>query len=60
MPDVKITSYVSRHSMAMQLQSKKASREVISQLLGHANLDTTATYLDSFDTNVIDEAAKLL
>ena len=60
MPDVKLTSYVSRHSMAMQLQNKKASREVISQLLGHANLDTTATYLDSFETNVIDEAAKLL
>lgn len=60
MPEVKLTSYVSRHSMAMQLQSKNASREVISQLLGHANLDTTATYLDSFETNVIDEAAKLL
>ena len=57
---LKLTSYVARHTMAMVLQRKKVAREVISQVLGHTNLATTNVYLDSFDTNVLDEVAKLL
>ncbi len=58
--DIKLTTYVSRHTMAMMLQRNDVAREQISQMLGHADLETTNTYLDSFDTTVIDEAAKAL
>ena len=58
--DMKLTTYVSRHTMAMMLQRNNVSREQISQILGHADMKTTNTYLDSFDTTVIDEAAKVL
>ncbi len=58
--DMKLTSYVSRHTMAMTLQDNQIPREVISQILGHSDLVTTNTYLDSFNTNVIDEAARVL
>ncbi len=58
--DIKLTSYVSRHTMAMTLQNNQVPREVISQILGHSDLTTTNVYLDSFSNSVIDEAAKLL
>ena len=58
--DIDLTSYVSRHTMAMSLQNNEIPREVISQILGHKDLKTTNTYLDSFNSNVIDEAAKVL
>lgn len=58
--DMTLTSYVSRHTMAMTLQDNQIPREVISQILGHSDLMTTNTYLDSFATNIIDEAAKVL
>lgn len=58
--DIKLTSYVSRHTMAMTLQGNNIPREVISQILGHSDLETTNTYLDSFGSAVIDEAAKVL
>lgn len=57
---LKLTSYVSRHTFAMVLQRKRVARELISQALGHTNLETTNVYLDSFETNVMDEIAKLL
>ena len=57
---LKLTSYVARHTAAMVLQRKKVAREVISQVLGHTNLETTNVYLDSFETNVVDEVVKLL
>lgn len=55
-----LTTYVSRHTMAMALQRNDVSREVISQVMGHTDLSTTNTYLDSFDTDVLDRAIKLL
>ncbi len=58
--DMKLTSYVSRHTMAMTLQDNQVPREVISQILGHSDLATTNTYLDSFGSSVIDEAVKVL
>lgn len=58
--DMKLTSYVSRHTMAMTLQENQVPREVISQILGHSDLATTNTYLDSFASSVIDEAVKVL
>ncbi|WP_455667153.1 site-specific integrase [Phocaeicola sp.] len=44
----KLTSYVSRHSMAMTLQSSGVPREMIGQVMGHKDLGTTNAYLDSF------------
>ena len=58
--DFHLTSYVSRHTAAMTLQRNHIPREVISQMLGHADLETTNVYLDSFDNKVINEAAKVL
>lgn len=58
--ETNLTSYVSRHTMAMTLQGKNVPREVISQILGHSDLETTNTYLDSFGSSIIDEAAKVL
>ncbi|WP_263667902.1 site-specific integrase [Bacteroides nordii] len=57
---INLTSYVSRHTMAMTLQGNNVPREVISQILGHSDLETTNTYLDSFGSSVIDEAVKVL
>ena len=57
---LRLTSYVSRHTMAMTLQNQNVPREQISQALGHNNLTTTNVYLDSFDTNIMDKVAQLL
>ena len=58
--DINLTSYVSRHTMAMTLQNNEVPREVISQIMGHKDMETTNTYLDSFNSNIIDEAVKVL
>ncbi len=58
--ELPLTSYVSRHTMAMTLQDNQVPREIISQILGHNDLSTTNTYLDSFASGVIDEAVKVL
>ena len=44
----------------MTLQENNMPREVISQALGHKNLTTTNVYLDSFKTEVLDNAARVL
>lgn len=58
--NIQLTTYVARHSMAMTLQENNTPREVISQALGHKNLNTTNVYLDSFKTEVLDNAARIL
>ncbi|KAA6319821.1 Tyrosine recombinase XerD [termite gut metagenome] len=58
--ELTLTSYVSRHTMAMTLQDNQVPREIISQILGHNDLSTTNTYLDSFSSGIIDEAVKVL
>lgn len=57
---VNLTSYVSRHTMAMTLQNNEVSREKISQIMGHKDLHTTIVYLDGFNQKDIDEATKVL
>lgn len=47
-------------AMAMTLQDNQVPREVISQILGHSDLATTNTYLDSFASSIIDETVKVL
>lgn len=58
--DFNLTSYVSRHTAAMRLQSQGVAREKISQMLGHSDLETTNVYLDGFAVSEIAEAAKVL
>ena len=53
-------TYTARHTMAMTLQGNDIPREIISQALGHSNLTTTATYLASFSTSVLDKVVKIL
>ena len=55
-----LTTYTARHTMAMTLQGNDIPREIISQALGHSNLTTTATYLASFSTSVLDKVVKIL
>ncbi|MCW3789347.1 site-specific integrase [Plebeiibacterium sediminum] len=58
--DFRLTGYVSRHTMAMQLQENNVPENVISQVMGHKKLETTKVYLDSLKTDVIDKAAEVL
>ena len=58
--DINLTSYVSRHTMAMTLQNNGIKRELISQIMDHKDMKTTNTYLDSFANAEIDEAVKVL
>jgi integrase len=46
--------------MAMTLRSQDVAEDMISQILGHADLKTTKVYLDSFDAEAIAEATKNL
>ncbi|MBI9055742.1 MAG: site-specific integrase [Bacteroidales bacterium] len=56
----KLTSYSARHSFATTLKRNHVSRECISESLGHANLDITKRYLDSFENEQRQEIAKHL
>ncbi|MEZ5082656.1 MAG: site-specific integrase [Bacteroidales bacterium] len=55
-----ITSYVARHSWASIGKFLNVPIQVISEGLGHDNIQTTQIYLDSFEANVIDDATKLI
>jgi len=47
--DKNVTTYVARHSYATVLKRSGASVEAISENLGHKNVSTTKSYLDSFE-----------
>lgn len=47
-PRETMSTYVSRHSFAMDLQEHDVPREIIKELMGHQDISTTQTYLDSF------------
>ena len=56
-----LTSYVARHSFATILKQKGASTDVISELMGHSDVQVTMTYLKEFDNEILDkENRKLL
>lgn len=55
-----LTTYVSRHTMAMKLQNSGIAREIISATLGHSDLKTTETYLDSLKGEQIDSVSAVL
>lgn len=54
--DVKLTTYVARHSWATILKKSGVSTSVISEAMKHDTEKTTQIYLDSFENNIIDDA----
>ncbi|MEM9680171.1 MAG: site-specific integrase [Bacteroidota bacterium] len=53
--DQTLTSYVSRHSFATQALLMDVPVVAISQMLGHAKLNTTQVYLKSLPNNILDD-----
>jgi integrase len=55
-----VTTYTARHTYSTVLKRSGASIEFISESLGHKNIATTESYLDSFEIDVKKEFAKKL
>lgn len=55
-----LTSYVARHSYATILKQIGTSTEVISESMGHADVQVTMTYLKEFENDVLDKANQKL
>lgn len=49
-----LTSYIARHSFATILKQMGTSTDVISELMGHSDVQITMTYLKEFDSDVLD------
>ena len=58
-PEINLTSYVARHSFATILKRNGVSIEVIKELLGHADYNTTEIYLESFDNEVLKKSQEI-
>ena len=59
--NVKLTTYVSRHSWATIADQSGVSRRLISQGLGHTNLQTTEIYIDDIESaDVLAQANDLI
>lgn len=58
--DIKLTSYVARHSFATILVRSGAPMKLASQSLGHQSITTTEKYFAGFDLNVQAEYARAL
>lgn len=56
----KITTYTARHSFSTILKRSGASLEFISESLGHSDIRTTESYLDSFEDDMKKEFANML
>lgn len=56
----KITTYTARHSFSTVLKRSGASIEFISESLGHSDIRTTESYLDSFEDDMKKEFATML
>ena len=56
----KLTTIVSRHTFSTQLKRSGASTEFIQEALGHTDVRTTESYLDSFENNLKKEFSKRL
>jgi integrase/recombinase XerD len=55
-----LTTYVARHSFATRLKRKGASTDEISEYLGHASVETTKNYLDSFEDELLKKRSQWL
>ncbi|MBD0368860.1 MAG: tyrosine-type recombinase/integrase, partial [Flavisolibacter sp.] len=58
--DKKATTYVARHTFSTVLKRSGASTEFIQEALGHTDVKTTESYLDSFDKETKRELASRL
>lgn len=47
-----VTTYTARHSFSTVLKRSGASTEFISEALGHTDIKTTESYLDSFENDI--------
>ncbi len=56
--DKKVTTYVSRHTFATVLKYLGESTELISEQLGHAKLETTQIYLNSFTEETLKDSTE--
>lgn len=55
-----VTSYVIRHSFATNLKQLGVATDLISESMGHTNLDITNSYLKGFENEEIDDANEKL
>lgn len=55
-----LSTHVARHSFADYARTKTRDLYAISKSLGHQNLQTTQTYLKSFDRDAVDKLAEEL
>ena len=55
-----ITFYCARHTSATTLKRRGVSTDIISEALGHKNLEITQVYLSKFGSEVLDEALGVL
>lgn len=53
-PNVRLSSYVARHTWAMIAKNNGVATSIISDAMGHTSEKTTRIYLDSLDINIID------
>jgi len=58
--DVKLTTYVARHTFATVLKKEGISVSIIGQALGHEDEKTTRIYLDSFGSDIMQQAFEKL
>lgn len=58
--DKNVTSYVIRHSFATNSKQIGISADVISQSMGHSNVNITNSYLKDFEDVIIDDANEKL
>lgn len=56
----RVTTYFARHSFATVLKRSGASMEFISEALGHSDLKTTKSYLDSFESDTLQKTTDAL
>ncbi len=56
----KVTTYVARHTFSTIMKRSGVSTEYIQEALGHTNIKTTESYLDSFEKEVKKEFANRL
>lgn len=58
--DVKLTSYVVRHSWASTAYKLNVELPIISKALGHTNSNTTLTYIREIDDNTLAQANRMI
>ena len=55
-----LSSYVARHTWASMAKWNGVKEAVISEAMGHNNMETTAIYLASLDSEVIGSANRIV